>query len=86
MAYAVLHLIVAENLINTFVLSWLDYSNALLVGILSSTLNRVQYVQHSAARILIRSIASDHTTYILEFWYWLPVRFHIELKFFYAQL
>ncbi|MBN3314570.1 GIMA8 GTPase, partial [Atractosteus spatula] len=55
-----LSLTVAEKLINTFVFSRIDYCNALLAGVSKSTLNKLQSVQTSAARILTRSSGSDH--------------------------
>ncbi len=71
---------VAEKLINTFVFSRIDYCNALLTGVSKSTLNRLQYVQNAAARVLTRSRTSEHISPILESLHWLPVRFRIDFK------
>ncbi len=71
---------VAEKLINTFVFSRIDYCNALLAGVSKSTLNKLQYVQNAAARILTRSRTSEHISPILESLHWLPVRFRIDFK------
>ncbi len=71
---------VAEKLINTFVFSRIEYCNALLAGVSKSTLNKLQYVQNAAARILTRSRTSEHISLILESLHWLPVRFRIDFK------
>ncbi len=47
-----LNFTVTEMLVNSFVVSRLDSCNALLAGASKSTLNKLQYVQNSAARIL----------------------------------
>ena len=57
---------VAEKLINTFVFSRIDYCNALLAGVSKATLNKLQLVQNSAARILTRTSAREHITPILQ--------------------
>ncbi|XP_069050137.1 uncharacterized protein [Lepisosteus oculatus] len=75
-----LSLTVAEKLINIFVFSRIDYCNALLPGVSKSTLNKLQYVQNSAARILTRSSTSVHITPILESLHWLPVKFRVDFK------
>ncbi len=54
---------VAERLINTFVFTRIDYCNALLAGASNATLNKLQVVQNSAARILTR-------TRIILHWSW----------------
>uniref|UniRef100_A0A8C1UV32 Reverse transcriptase domain-containing protein n=1 Tax=Cyprinus carpio TaxID=7962 RepID=A0A8C1UV32_CYPCA len=71
---------VAEKLINTFVFSRIDYCHALLAGVSKATLNKLQLVQNSAARILTRTCAREHITPILEKLHWLPVSFHIDFK------
>uniref|UniRef100_A0A673J120 Eukaryotic translation initiation factor 3 subunit B n=1 Tax=Sinocyclocheilus rhinocerous TaxID=307959 RepID=A0A673J120_9TELE len=43
---------VAERLINSFVFSRVDYCNGLLAGVSKSSINKLQYLQNSAARIL----------------------------------
>ena len=53
---------IAERLINTFVFSRIDYCNVLLAGVSKATLNRMQVLQNSAARILTRTNIRDHIT------------------------
>ncbi len=70
---------VAERLINYFVFSRLDYCNALLNEVSKSCINKLQYLQNSAARILSGARVVDHITLVLESLHWLPVRFRIVL-------
>ena len=71
---------VAETLIHSFVSSRLDYCNAILFGLPDSTLDRLQYVQNSAARVLTRTRRWEHITPTLKRLHWLPVNFRITYK------
>ena len=55
----------AEILIHTFVLSWLDYCNALFLGLLRESTKSLQMVQNAAARVLTCTRKFDHITPIL---------------------
>ena len=70
----------AEKLIHAFVSSRLDYCNALLIGIPSYSLQRLKYIQNSAARILMRVRKYDHITPILKSLHWLPISLRIDFK------
>ena len=70
----------AEKLVHAFVSSRLDYCNALLIGIPSKSLLRLQYIQNSAARILMRVRKFDHITPILHSLHWLPIISRTEYK------
>ncbi len=75
-----LSLSVAEKLINNFVLSRVDYCNALLARVSKTTLSKLQSVQNSAGRILTRTKTSEHISPVLESLHQLPVRFRIDFK------
>ncbi len=77
---SMLSLPVTERLINTLVFSHIDYCNALIVGVPKTTLNKLQCVQNSAARILTGARKNEHITPILKSLHWLPVRFRVDFK------
>ncbi len=55
----------------------LDYCNALLGGCPASSINKLQIVQNSVARVLTRLRKYDHITAILQSLHWLPIKFRI---------
>ncbi len=55
----------AEKLVHAFMTSRLNYCNALLGGCPASSINKLQIVQNSAARVLTKSRKHDHITPIL---------------------
>uniref|UniRef100_A0A672LT50 RING-type domain-containing protein n=1 Tax=Sinocyclocheilus grahami TaxID=75366 RepID=A0A672LT50_SINGR len=71
---------VAEKLIIPFAFFQMDYCNALPVGVSKSSLNKLRYLQNSAARILTGARVGDCITPILEPLLWLPVSCHIYFK------
>ncbi len=75
-----LNFTVAEMLINSFVVSRLDYCNASLTRVSKSTLNKLQYVQNSAARILTETRIVSHITPVLQSLHWLLIRFRVGFK------
>ena len=76
----ILSLSEAEKLVHAFISSRLDYCNAILIGIPSKSLQRLQHIQNSAARILMRVHKYEHITPILHLLHWLPVSTRIEYK------
>ncbi len=70
----------AEKLVHAFIISRLDYCNALLGGYPASSINKLQIVQNAAARVLTRSRKYDHITPILQSLHWLPIKFRISYR------
>ncbi|XP_028310114.1 uncharacterized protein LOC114467841 isoform X2 [Gouania willdenowi] len=70
----------AEKLVHAFIFSRLDYCNALLIGIPGRSLQKLQFVLNSAARVLMRVRKHEHITPILRTLHWLPIQSRIEYK------
>merc|ERR1712035_72744 len=71
----------AENLIHAFVSSRLDYCNALLIGVPNKNLQKLQYIQNSAASVLMKVRKHKHITPVLQSLHWLPITSRIPYKF-----
>ena len=69
----------AKTLVHAFISSRLDYCNSILYGSSKHILNKLQYVQTFAARILTSTHRSDHTP-VLQDLHWLPVKYRIDFK------
>ena len=65
---------------SAFILSRLDYCNAVLVGLPASTLAPLQQAMHYAARLVCDLKPSDHVNSSLCALHWLPVKQRIEFK------
>ena len=63
-----------------FVLSTLDYCNALPFGSPKHLLDRLQKVQNNAARLIYRSSKFHHVTPLLHTLHWLPIEKRIDFK------
>ena len=70
---------VAEQVVNTMVTSNLDYCNSLLYGIAGHQLLRLQRIQNTAARLILRDRWSSATTMLNEL-HWLPIKKKISFK------
>ena len=70
----------AETLIHAFITSRIDYCNSILYGSSSKVLNKLQYIQNSAARLLTHTRSRDHITPVLQKLHWLPVPQRIQFK------
>jgi len=71
---------ITTSLVNTFVLSRLDYCNAVLAGLPKSTIAPLQHVQNAAARLICGLGPRDHVTPALYELHWLPVEQRVTFK------
>jgi len=69
-----------QSLVVTLVLSRLDYGNAVLVGLPTHLVRRLQSVQNAAARLIYHMRSADHITDALVTLHWLRVPLRIEYK------
>lgn len=66
--------------IHAFVTSRLDNSNALLFGLPSKLVDKLQRIHNAAAKLLTKSKKYDHVTPILQQLHWLPISQRIIFK------
>jgi len=64
-----------RTLVQAFIISRLDYGNALLYNTPLSLTNRLQRVQNCAVRLVILTRKREHITPVLLQMHWLPGRF-----------
>ena len=69
-----------ETLVHAFVNSKLDYCNSLAYALPKYLLQKLQYVQNAAARLITGIRKHDHITPILMDLHWLPVNERIQFK------
>jgi hypothetical protein len=69
-----------KTLLSAFVLSRLDYCNAILSGCPNYLILKLQRVQNHAARLVFRSSKFDHISPLLNSLHWLPVQQRISYK------
>ena len=71
---------VAEKRMVSLVLSKMDYCNCLLAGLPNSLIQKIQYAQNCAAKVIFRKKKNDHVTPLLKNLHWLPVKQRITYK------
>jgi len=71
---------VTKRLVTALILSRLDYCNAVLAGLPQSTLQPLQRVQNTAARLVSDTKPRDHISPVLAQLHWLPVNQRITYK------
>ena len=69
-----------KSLVQSLVLSRLDYCNSSLAEITEKSLRKLQIVQNRAARLITRTPRRSHITPVLAELHWLPVRERIQFK------
>ena len=69
-----------KTVMQSLVMSRLDYCNALLIGIQQDLIAKLQRLQNSAARIVSRTRKYEHITPVLIKLHWLPIKFLIQFK------
>ncbi len=70
----------AQLLVQTLVISRLDYCNALLAGLPSNTIKPLQMIQNAAARLVFNEPKRAHVTPLFVSLHWLPVAARIQFK------
>ena len=71
---------VARNVTCSIVDSRLDYCNSLFVGITDYNFNKLQHVQNTLARVVLRAGKFKHITPALIKLHWLPVKQRVLYK------
>jgi len=69
-----------RTLVQTAVISRLDYGNALLYGLPDCSLKRLQNIQNAAARVIMQRNRRHSVTPLLKELHWLPVKNRIKYK------
>ena len=67
-------------LINSTVLSRLDYCNSSYVGLPQTSTHKLQLAENAAARVISRTPRHQHITPILNMLNWLPITKRCQLK------
>ena len=71
---------VAKTIARALVGSWLDYADAVLVGVSDKNITKLQRTQNNLARIVTRKYESRVITKSLKYLHWLPVKWRTDYK------
>ena len=69
-----------RTIVQSTVVSRLDYANSLLYGLPQTLIGRLQRVQNAAARLITRTRKREHITPVLISLHWLPVEYRTKYK------
>ena len=69
-----------QRLISTFIMSRLDYCNAMLAGLPACTLAPLQRVLNAAARLMVGPTAEDRISDVMRSLHWMPIEYRIRYK------
>ena len=72
-----------KMLVNSLVISRLDYYNSLIYDVPKCQRDKIRRIQNTAARMITGARSSDHITPILKGLHWLPVKARINVKRFF---
>lgn len=72
--------ITCQLLVQSLVLSLLDYGNALYHGLPTSTIAPMQRLQNQAAKLVLKRSRYDSSTEALKTLHWLPIRYRSQFK------
>lgn len=67
-------------LVQSLVMSHLDYANSLLVGLPESTIKVFQLIQNNAAKLVLKRSKFSSSTDALKSLHWLPIKTRIKFK------
>ena len=70
----------AQRLASAFILSRVDYCNAILTGLPTSTLAPLQRVLNAAARFVAVATSHAHVSVNTKSLHWLPIAYRIRFK------
>ncbi len=70
----------SQFLVQTLVLSRLDYCNALLAGIPATSIKPLQLIQNTTARLILNEPKRMHVTPLFINLHWLPIAARIQFK------
>ena len=72
---------VCQTIVQSLVISHLDYANAILIDLPDITMKKLQRVQKIAARLVLGNESREESSKEnLQKLYWLPVKYRIEFK------
>ena len=70
----------AKFLVQTMVMSKLDYGNCIFYGVSKKLIKKLQLIQNSAARLMSRIPRRSHIRPYLKQLHWLPIEARVQFK------